>query len=536
MLSGRELSALRVNAITDPLTGLYNRRFLYDHLQREMSRAERTGGVVSLMMMDLQGFKTINDRLGHPVGDTVLVKTAKVIRDSLRAVDAGCRYGGDEFVAVLPNTTLMGSLAVAERIRQRVAKIQLPRRIGLTMGLHYGVATFPSDGRTSDFLIRTCDQRLYDCRRYNSDPRTRRHPRFAVSGLGLRLAKGAWRRQREFEVKDIGYGGLAFIYPNSRAAHPPGRRAHPGVRVGHAPRHDEAGQREAAQRRALARGLRLRPLGETSWSTTGRRATLVRPWVGTGVLVASVLAVIAAGGLDRAAQRLARLRGGGGPRRPRSLLSLADARAALGTVRALARPDRRAGAGAGRGLADAAACAARCWSCPRPTSSWRGASTAPPPRASWPSRPWPACACWRAPRPESWTGPSPLIARVLWPLAVLGALELALPVRARRAAPTRAAEPAGRRRARSSVPPPRCRSRRAARPRRRRRSRADPAPAVRERRRPRTSATCARRSSTTCARRSASSRSTRISSRSARGGASRRWTSTSATSPPRSTS
>ena len=217
LLSGRELSALRVNAITDPLTGLYNRRFLYDHLQREMSRAERTGGVVSLMMMDLQGFKSINDRLGHPVGDTVLVKTAKVIRDSLRAVDAGCRYGGDEFVAVLPNTTLMGSLAVAERIRQRVAKIQLPRRIGLQMGLHYGVATFPSDGRTSDFLIRTCDQRLYDCRRYNSDPRTRRHPRFAVSGLGLRLAKGGVARQREFEVKDIGYGGLAFIYPNSRA-------------------------------------------------------------------------------------------------------------------------------------------------------------------------------------------------------------------------------------------------------------------------------------------------------------------------------
>ena len=217
LLSGRELSALRVNAITDPLTGLYNRRFLYDHLQREMSRAERTGGVVSLMMMDLQGFKSINDRLGHPVGDTVLVKTAKVIRDSLRAVDAGCRYGGDEFVAVLPNTTLMGSLAVAERIRQRVAKIQLPRRIGLQMGLHYGVATFPSDGRTSDFLIRTCDQRLYDCRRYNSDPRTRRHPRFAVQGLGLRLARGGVARQREFEVKDIGYGGLAFIYPNSRA-------------------------------------------------------------------------------------------------------------------------------------------------------------------------------------------------------------------------------------------------------------------------------------------------------------------------------
>ena len=217
VVSGRELSALRVNAITDPLTGLYNRRFLHDHLQREMSRAERGGGVVSLMMMDLQGFKSINDRLGHPVGDTMLVKTARVIRESLRAVDAGCRYGGDEFVAVLPNTSLVGSLAVAERIRQRVAKIQLPRRIGLQMGLHYGVATFPSDGKTLDFLIRTCDQRLYDCRRYNSDPRTRRHPRFSVQGLGLRLARSGAARPREFEVKDIGYGGLAFIFNGQRA-------------------------------------------------------------------------------------------------------------------------------------------------------------------------------------------------------------------------------------------------------------------------------------------------------------------------------
>ena len=185
------------------------------HTRRGLVREPR---VVSLMMMDLQGFKSINDRLGHPVGDAMLVKTARVIRESLRAVDAGCRYGGDEFVAVLPNTSLVGSLAVAERIRQRVAKIQLPRRIGLQMGLHYGVATFPSDGKTLDFLVRTCDQRLYDCRRYNSDPRERRHPRFAVQGLGLRLARGLGAaRQREFEIKDIGYGGLAFIYPGSRA-------------------------------------------------------------------------------------------------------------------------------------------------------------------------------------------------------------------------------------------------------------------------------------------------------------------------------
>jgi diguanylate cyclase (GGDEF)-like protein len=219
ILPGRELDALRVNAITDPLTGLYNRRFLFDHLGRELSRADRMGGVVSVVMMDLQGFKDINDQLGHPVGDTVLVRTARVIRESLRAVDAGCRFGGDEFVAVLPNSGFVGSLAVAERIRQRVGKIQLPRRAGLQMGLHYGVASFPSDGRTVDFLVKMVDQRLYDCRRYNEDPRARRHPRFNVPGLKLRLTRGGRLRNHEYEVRDIGHGGLAFIAPAVKAPH-----------------------------------------------------------------------------------------------------------------------------------------------------------------------------------------------------------------------------------------------------------------------------------------------------------------------------
>ncbi|MGA7989870.1 MAG: GGDEF domain-containing protein [Thermoanaerobaculia bacterium] len=213
IVSDNEMSALRVNAITDPLTGLYNRRFLLDHLDREVSRAERAGGVVSVLMMDLAGFKKINDRLGHPVGDGILVRTAKAIRESLRVVDAGCRYGGDEFVAVLPNSDVVHSLAVAERIRQRVSGIRLPLRVGLRVGLNYGVATFPTDGRILDFLLKMSDIRLYASKRQNGKPfdHVRRYPRFAVPGLTLKVGSPDAKKPLDADVQDISYGGLAFV-------------------------------------------------------------------------------------------------------------------------------------------------------------------------------------------------------------------------------------------------------------------------------------------------------------------------------------
>ena len=218
LVSDHEIAALRVNAITDPLTGLYNRRFLLDHLEREVSRAERAGGVVSVLMMDLAGFKTINDRLGHPVGDGILVRTAKAIRDSLRVVDAGCRYGGDEFVAVLPNSDVVHSLAVAERIRHRVSAIRLPLRVGLKVGLNYGVATFPTDGRLLDFLLKMSDIRLYASKRQNGRPfeRARRYPRFSVPGLSLRVASGRTKKPIHAEVHDISYGGVAFMTDSAK--------------------------------------------------------------------------------------------------------------------------------------------------------------------------------------------------------------------------------------------------------------------------------------------------------------------------------
>ena len=101
----RDLARLRVSALTDPLTGLYNRRFLMEHFAREIARAERSEGIVSVVMLDLKDFKAVNDRYGHPVGDNVLLRTARVVRQALRTVDAGCRWGGDEFVACCPTRT-----------------------------------------------------------------------------------------------------------------------------------------------------------------------------------------------------------------------------------------------------------------------------------------------------------------------------------------------------------------------------------------------------------------------------------------------
>jgi diguanylate cyclase (GGDEF)-like protein len=212
LVSEADLAVLRVNAITDPLTGLYNRRFLLDHLAREIARAERSEGILSIAMMDLKGFKSINDRLGHPVGDSVLVRTARVVRESLRAIDAGCRWGGDEFVLVLPNTDLISALAVAERVREKVGAMALPARGGLSLDLHYGVASYPPDGKSSDFLLKVADLRLYQCRSQSAFETSARrmHPRFAPGEMSLRMEWNGHRRAVTAPVVDVSFGGIAF--------------------------------------------------------------------------------------------------------------------------------------------------------------------------------------------------------------------------------------------------------------------------------------------------------------------------------------
>ncbi|HEY7369777.1 MAG TPA: diguanylate cyclase [Thermoanaerobaculia bacterium] len=213
LIEGKELEALRVSAITDPLTALYNRRFLLEQLQREIARAERTGAVVAAVMIDLKGFKAVNDRFGHAAGDRVLARAARVIRASLRAVDAGCRWGGDEFVLVLPHTDFLSAFAVAERIRRRVSLRVRPAPEVAGVDMHYGIASYPTDGKTVDFLLRVADVRLYQCReQLNFEGPERRHsPRFTPDDMTVRVhGEGkAWTAP----IVDVSYGGIAIEAP-----------------------------------------------------------------------------------------------------------------------------------------------------------------------------------------------------------------------------------------------------------------------------------------------------------------------------------
>jgi len=212
LVSEKDLSVLRVNAITDPLTGLYNRRFLLDHLNREIARADRNDGIASVVLLDLKGFKAVNDHFGHPMGDAVLVKTARIIREMLRTMDAGCRWGGDEFVVVLPSTDLFSALTVAERIRSKLVETALPAGSGVHIGLHYGAACYPADGKTVDFLLKVADLRLYHCREqasYEGEER-RNYPRFPLADTNVRLGANRRARQWSAPLVDVSYGGLSF--------------------------------------------------------------------------------------------------------------------------------------------------------------------------------------------------------------------------------------------------------------------------------------------------------------------------------------
>jgi diguanylate cyclase (GGDEF)-like protein len=158
-------------SIIDPLTGLYNRKYLKEFLQREIRRAERQNGQIFCMMMDVDHFKRINDDLGHLNGDRVLQEIGTILRELLRGYDFAARYGGDEFTIVLPQRMEeKTALEVAERIRRTIAGHLFGLRKGKKGGTQFtvsiGLAMFPSPGSdTEEALIAAADDALYEAKR-----------------------------------------------------------------------------------------------------------------------------------------------------------------------------------------------------------------------------------------------------------------------------------------------------------------------------------------------------------------------------------
>lgn len=148
---------------TDPLTNLYNRRFLTEALGNEIQRAARLRSDLSLLMFDIDHFKRINDAYGHQAGDKVLVAVADALKEGLRTYDIAARYGGEEFVLVLPGTSLSSGRLVAERLREAVQSLKFPfHKDGLNVTVSVGIATFPTGHIFDvDTLTRCADEALY---------------------------------------------------------------------------------------------------------------------------------------------------------------------------------------------------------------------------------------------------------------------------------------------------------------------------------------------------------------------------------------
>jgi len=156
---------LREQAVRDALTGLYNRRYLNEFLERELARALREDSPICFVMIDLDHFKQVNDTHGHPMGDAVLKKLAAQILSQSRAVDIVCRYGGEEFLAVLPNIKAEMAFQVAERWRRSFLDATLPLEYGeARTTISCGISEFPLHGNSGGELIGIADKALYQAK------------------------------------------------------------------------------------------------------------------------------------------------------------------------------------------------------------------------------------------------------------------------------------------------------------------------------------------------------------------------------------
>jgi len=163
--------ALRNQSIRDPLTGLFNRRYAEESLERELRRATRNGSPIGLISLDLDHFKRFNDRYGHETGDAVLRLLSKFVESSVRGGDIACRYGGEEFLLILPEAPLAVAAARATAIRDGVRAVKVPQPVsaGEALTVSLGVAAFPQHGSDVRTLLRVADAALYEAKAEGRD-------------------------------------------------------------------------------------------------------------------------------------------------------------------------------------------------------------------------------------------------------------------------------------------------------------------------------------------------------------------------------
>jgi diguanylate cyclase (GGDEF)-like protein/PAS domain S-box-containing protein len=155
-------AALREQAIRDPLTGLYNRRYLYETLGQEIARAQREDLPLSIMMLDFDHFKDFNDQYGHAAGDAILQSLAGVLLCCTRKSDTVCRIGGEEIIIAMPNTPLEQAQQRAAELVEEISKEKIPfEGEWLSITVSIGVAAFPEHGETINAVIRAADQAMY---------------------------------------------------------------------------------------------------------------------------------------------------------------------------------------------------------------------------------------------------------------------------------------------------------------------------------------------------------------------------------------
>jgi len=170
MTSSLNFQKVKELAIKDGLTGLYNHRHFQEMLTYTLHHADRFSTEASLLMLDVDDLKKINDAYGHQAGDAVLSSIGITLTELLRKVDIPARYGGDEFAVILPNTNKSGSIAVAEKIRSRLKKVTLKsdsREVPVTFSI--GIATFPQSARSKELLVEKADRALYESKNHGKN-------------------------------------------------------------------------------------------------------------------------------------------------------------------------------------------------------------------------------------------------------------------------------------------------------------------------------------------------------------------------------